>query len=63
MTPLDSTTPMVACAYKDAYQVIGPRLKEAGIKISVSRNRFRASVSVFNDMADIDKLLAALGTA
>jgi selenocysteine lyase/cysteine desulfurase len=63
ITPPESTTPMVACAYPNAYQEIGPRLREAGVKISVSRNRFRASVSVFNDMADIEKMLAALGTA
>jgi selenocysteine lyase/cysteine desulfurase len=33
------------------------------VKITLSRNRFRASVSVFNDMADIEMLLAALGRA
>jgi selenocysteine lyase/cysteine desulfurase len=31
------------------------------VKITTSSNRFRVSVSVFNDMADIDRLLAALG--
>lgn len=63
MTPAESQTPMVACLAQNARETVGPRLKEAGIRISVSRNRFRASVSVFNDMDDIDKLLAALGRA
>ncbi len=63
MTPLESTTPMVACAYPNAREAIYPRLQEAKIRMTVSRNRFRASVSVFNDMDDIDRLLAALGKA
>ena len=33
----------------------------AKVKITTSSNRFRVSVSVFNDMADIDRVLAALG--
>ena len=40
---------------------LGPKLLAAKVKITTSSNRFRVSVSVFNDMADIDRLLAALG--
>jgi selenocysteine lyase/cysteine desulfurase len=61
ITPLEATTPMVACALPGAREAIGAKLKEAGIRISVSGNRFRVSVSVFNDMGDIERLLGALG--
>jgi selenocysteine lyase/cysteine desulfurase len=62
-TPPESRAPMVACALPNAREAVGGKLQEAGIRITVSRNRFRVSVSVFNDMADIEKLLAALGRA
>jgi hypothetical protein len=52
---------MVACWLEDARRLV-PRLDAAGVAISVSRNRFRASVSVFNDMDDVERLLAALET-
>lgn len=63
ITPQEATTPFVTCALPDAYGTLGPRLKQANIKISLSRNRFRVTPSVFNDMEDVDRLLAALGTA
>jgi selenocysteine lyase/cysteine desulfurase len=62
MTPLECTTPMVACALENAREKLGPKLREANIRTTVSANRFRISVSVFNDMADIDRLLEVLGT-
>lgn len=58
-TPLESRAPMVACWMEDARRLV-PKLDAAKVAMSVSRNRFRASVSVFNDMDDIDRLLAAL---
>jgi selenocysteine lyase/cysteine desulfurase len=61
ITPPEATTPMVACALPNAREAIGERLAGAGVKITLSRNRFRVSVSVFNDMNDIDRLLSALG--
>lgn len=63
MTPPDSRTPMVTCVLADAAKTLGPRLHAAQIKITTASNRFRVSVSVFNDMSDIDRLLAALGRA
>ena len=63
MTPLNSRSPMVACAFENARETLGPRLQDANVKITVSRNRFRVSVSVFNDMDDIDRLLDALDRA
>jgi len=63
VTPMESTTPIVACALEDARTKLGPKLKEANIRITLSANRFRISASVFNDMADIERLLEVLGTA
>ena len=47
----------------DARKKLGPRLKEAKLRLTTSSNRFRVSVSVFNDMHDIDRLLTVLGHA
>ncbi|HZD51753.1 MAG TPA: aminotransferase class V-fold PLP-dependent enzyme [Woeseiaceae bacterium] len=58
-TPPESGAPMVACWMENARRLV-PKLEAAKVEISVSRNRFRASVSVFNDMNDIDRLLALL---
>jgi len=63
LTPQDARTPMVACTLKDARKRLAGPLKEAGVRITVSANRFRVSVSVFNGMDDIDRLLAALPRA
>ena len=60
MTPLGSRTPLVAFALKDARKKLPALLDKAGVKITVSQHRFRPSMSVFNDMNDIDRLLAAL---
>lgn len=60
MTPLGAKTPLVAFALKDARKKLPEALNKADVKITVSQHRFRASVSVFNDMNDIDRLLAAL---
>jgi selenocysteine lyase/cysteine desulfurase len=60
LTPLDSRTPMVAFALQDARTRLSERLKSAKVRITLSANRFRVSVAVFNDMNDIDRLLAAL---
>jgi len=62
MTPIECTTPMVACALEDARGKLGQKLKDANIRISLSKNRFRISTSVFNDMADIERFLEVLGT-
>jgi selenocysteine lyase/cysteine desulfurase len=59
MTPSESTAPLMACAHENA-RALGPRLEEAKVKIALARDRFRVSLSVFNDMSDIDRLLEAL---
>jgi selenocysteine lyase/cysteine desulfurase len=63
MTPPESRTPLVACAYENARARLGPRLRAAGITTTVLANRFRPSVSVFNTADDIDAFLAAAGQA
>jgi selenocysteine lyase/cysteine desulfurase len=63
MTPLESGAPLVTCVLAGASEKLGPVMKAAGIRITISRNRFRASPSVFNTHADIDKLLAAIPRA
>ncbi len=63
MTPLDSRTPLVAFALKDARAKLAEPLAKAGVRMTVSANRFRISLSVFNDMNDVDRLLEALPKA
>ncbi len=63
ITPAESQAPIVTCALQDARNVLGKRLSDAKVKITVSSNRFRVTPSVFNDMGDIERLLDALGHA
>ena len=60
LTPQESRTPLVAFALKDARRKLPPILNKADVRITVSQHRFRASLAVFNDMNDVDRLLAAL---
>jgi selenocysteine lyase/cysteine desulfurase len=63
LTPTEATTPLVTCLYPGARKILAPRLKEAKIRLTTAANRFRVSVSVFNSMSDVDRLLSVLGTA
>jgi selenocysteine lyase/cysteine desulfurase len=63
LTPEGSRTPLVAFALKDARKKLPDLLNKANVRITVSQHRFRPSISVFNDMNDIDRLLAALPKA
>jgi selenocysteine lyase/cysteine desulfurase len=60
LTPLGSKTPLVGFALKGARAKLGERLTKAGLRLTVAQNRFRVSLSVFNDQNDVDRLLAAL---
>ena len=44
----------------DAYRKLGDLLQKADIRMTVSQKRFRMSLAVFNDMNDVDRLLAVL---
>lgn len=59
VTPRESRAPIVTCSLQNA-RALAPRLAEANVQISLSANRFRVTPTVFNDMADIERLLAAL---
>jgi selenocysteine lyase/cysteine desulfurase len=63
MTPEETATPMVACAYENARARLGPRLRAAGIVTSLSEHRLRPSVSVFNTLDEVDFFLQTLGPA
>lgn len=60
VTPADSRTALITCALEGAYARLSDPLKAAKVQITLSRNRFRVCPSVFNDMDDIERLLAAL---
>lgn len=62
MTPPDATTPFAAFALENAREKLSKKLNDARVKISVSRNHFRVTPSVYNDQGDIDRLLEVLGT-
>jgi selenocysteine lyase/cysteine desulfurase len=59
ITPSESTSALVSFAVKD-YKVVQQRLQSANVNARVSQRYIRISPSVFNDMADIERLLQAL---
>lgn len=59
LTPEGSRTSLLSFAHPNP-QSLAPRLDRAGVKITLRGHRFRISPSVFNDEADIDRLLEAL---
>ena len=63
LTGDDFQTPIVTAVYEDAYKKLSPAMKDRGIVTTLSRNRFRPTVSVFNTMDDVDAFLEAVGTA
>ena len=58
-TPLDSTSPIVTFAHRDT-QRAAERLRAAKVNVRVAPTWMRIAPSVYNDMADIDRLLEAL---
>ena len=58
-TPLDSTSPIVTFAHSDTRR-IAERLRAAKVDIRVAPYWVRIAPSVYNDMADIERLLEAL---
>lgn len=59
LTPEESLAPLVVCDCRDAKE-LEQHLLAQKIKIAFHQNRLRVSPSVFNDMADVDRLLDAL---
>lgn len=60
LTPADSTSPIVSFAFKDAMNIIKPKLDAADVNIQVYDNMIRISPSFYNDMNDIEKLISVL---
>jgi selenocysteine lyase/cysteine desulfurase len=63
MTPLPSTGPIVCFAYRGADARLGPAFDKSKVKVSLYENYIRVSLSVFNDMEDIDRLISAIRAA
>ncbi len=63
VTPPESRTPLVTCVLEGARERLSAPLKAAKVQITLSRNRFRVSPSVFNTLDDVERLLAALPRA
>jgi selenocysteine lyase/cysteine desulfurase len=61
VTPLDSTAALVTFARTNVGESDVPRrLAAAKVNVRVARHWLRVSPSVYNDMADVERLLAAL---
>ncbi|HEY2676160.1 MAG TPA: aminotransferase class V-fold PLP-dependent enzyme [Steroidobacteraceae bacterium] len=58
-TPLDSTSPIVTFAHKDA-ETINKKLQSARIGVRVAPYYMRIAPSIYNDLHDVDRLLEAL---
>ncbi len=58
-TPLDTKSPIVTVAVKDAER-LAPAFRDANVKVTMRWNHVRIAPSVFNDMEDVERCLAAL---
>jgi len=59
LTPPDSTSPIITFGAKDG-AALARKLQAARVNVRVSRYWIRISPSVYNDMADVERLLEAL---
>jgi selenocysteine lyase/cysteine desulfurase len=60
VTPMDARSSIVVVQAKDL-KATGQKLRKAGIQVTTTgQNRMRVSPAVYNNMEDIDRLLAAL---
>jgi selenocysteine lyase/cysteine desulfurase len=58
-TPLESTSPIVTFAHKDA-ETINKKLQAAQVRVTVTPYYMRIAPSIYNDLHDVDQLLEAL---
>jgi selenocysteine lyase/cysteine desulfurase len=58
-TPLDSRSPIVTFAHKDA-DTINKKLRAAQVGVRVAPYYMRIAPSIYNDLHDVDRLLEAL---
>jgi selenocysteine lyase/cysteine desulfurase len=59
-TPAESTSPIVTFALRDT-AAVAARLAAARVQVRVAPTWIRISPSVYNDMADVERLLDAIG--
>jgi selenocysteine lyase/cysteine desulfurase len=60
-TPEDSLAPIVSFAYApEKRQAISAKLKDARVEVKMDQGLIRISPSVFNNIADVDRLLEAV---
>jgi selenocysteine lyase/cysteine desulfurase len=60
LTPVDARSSLVVVEVKDQ-KAVNERLKKAGIQVTIAgESRIRISPALYNNMGDIDRLLAAL---
>jgi len=60
LTPKDSTSSIIAFECQGAAEKLRPRIGEAQINIQLYRNRFRISPSVFNTLAEVERVIETL---
>jgi len=60
MTPPDSRSSIVSFACEGAYEKLTPKLKAAGVEVTVYRNYLRVSPSFYNSLDDVERLIEAL---
>jgi selenocysteine lyase/cysteine desulfurase len=60
LTPRNSVSPIVCFAYQNAATILKPKLEKAGINISVYDHYIRISPSFYNDLQEVEFLIATL---
>ena len=60
ITPEGTSSAIASFTAKDAEQRFAARLKQANVSVTLSGGRMRIAPSLFNDIQDVDRLLAAL---
>jgi selenocysteine lyase/cysteine desulfurase len=60
MTPPDSSSALVSFAQRDVGKRLAPKLKAAGVDVTLYRNYFRVSPSFYNGSDDVERLIEAL---
>ena len=60
ITPPGSSSAIASFTARDAEKRFAPKLKAANVSVTFGGDRMRVSPSLFNDLRDVDRLLAAL---
>lgn len=63
LTPPEARAPLATFLAPNASQALAGPMAAAKVKLTLAKNRFRLTPSVQNDMADVDRFLAALPRA